>query len=265
MQGMREFETFRIKWDNSIKFLHSRLRKLQKMRQKERVCVPEGREETKEIRPLDRIKLACIWTHWGWSNMHRYKPMASQHWSKEVEMNSHPQPWRYHQLITFQQGKGSFSKGLSLDKTHIKAGPVPCSRSPTQNFIKGLFGYLFLFEPFFSYWSFACILLFPILCLMVYMCVFIHIYHIYVCVYCAYVWVLVYMHFSCSLFPFCCLLVCYILVCLSFLYAWVFFLREREKNNSMEFEEWKWRQDLEGDEGGETVIRIYYMKQNIFN
>ena len=115
------------------------------------------------------------------------------------------------------------------------------------------------------YWSFACILLFPILCLMVYMCVFIHIYHIYVCVYCAYVWVLVYMHFSCSLFPFCCLLVCYILVCLSFLYAWVFFLREREKNNSMEFEEWKWRQDLEGDEGGETVIRIYYMKQNIFN
>jgi hypothetical protein len=60
MQGMREFETFRIKWDNSIKFLHSRLRKLQKMRQKERVCVPEGREETKEIRPLDRIKLACI-------------------------------------------------------------------------------------------------------------------------------------------------------------------------------------------------------------
>lgn len=62
-----------------------------------------------------------------------------------------------------------FSSGVSLGELmHTRGGSMPSSKLPTLNQLKAnfcrLLSHIILFGPFLSYWSFACILLFPILC-----------------------------------------------------------------------------------------------------
>lgn len=49
-----------------------------------------------------------------------------------------------------------------------------------------------------------------------------------------------------------------------FFFSFFFFLVCFDRE-TLDLEKWGSKEDLEGDEGGETVIIIYYMKKNLFS
>ena len=136
---------------------------------------------------------------------------------------------------------------------HSRAGPMLSRRWPKESKLKGVFGdYLEILESsitlighfFLLYWCFACIVWFSVLCFCraCVFCTCTHILHVLLCLFC----------YCLFLFHYC-LFICFLPV--SF---------PKKERKGMELKNWGGYQDRRGDEGGDTMIRIYCMKKFVF-